>query len=218
MHRTRRLWICSVVSLKILSRHLSLAVHFALVCVLMQKVTLAYELPLPPLDPGRKSRTPISHGVPAARRLASTAPAADQLPVEAMSSAAAGVRRDATVGRRLSGLPRAVTSRPPIAVRRAVRTRQHDLVTVRVTKPDLPVIGAAVAVRRVPVARQDNFGAQGFGSCDRRIDVIDLEQQEYAIARRHVAGVADRSVVLFHCTVGSYQLASLVTAVRFSDR
>jgi cytochrome c peroxidase len=51
MHRTRRIWICSVVSLKILSRHLSLAVHFVLVCVLIQSAILAYELPLPPRDP-----------------------------------------------------------------------------------------------------------------------------------------------------------------------
>jgi cytochrome c peroxidase len=51
MNRTQRIWICSVVSLKIPSRHLSLAVHFVLVCVLMQSATLAYELPLPSLDP-----------------------------------------------------------------------------------------------------------------------------------------------------------------------
>ena len=49
MHRTRRLWICSVVSLKIL--YISLVAYFVLVCVLIQRVTLAYELPLPLLDP-----------------------------------------------------------------------------------------------------------------------------------------------------------------------
>ena len=51
MHRPRRIWICSAIGLKIPSRHLSLALHFVLLCVLMQSTTLAYELPLPPRDP-----------------------------------------------------------------------------------------------------------------------------------------------------------------------
>src|SRR5687768_7975383 len=49
MNRTRRIWICSVLSLKISTCHLSLAVHFVLACVLMQRVTLSYALPLPQL-------------------------------------------------------------------------------------------------------------------------------------------------------------------------
>src|SRR4051812_20312308 len=60
------------------------------------------------------------------------------------------------------------------------------------------MIWPAVAVRRVPVPRQEDFGSQHLGPCDRRIDVLDLEPQQYAVARRPVIGVADPPVMVLH--------------------
>src|SRR6516162_2606576 len=50
--------------------------------------------------------------------------------------------------------------RSPISVRRTVRAGEHDHVTVRITHPALPVVGAAVPVGRIAMARQDDLGFQ----------------------------------------------------------
>ena len=63
-----------------------------------------------------------------------------------------------TVCRRLSRLP--------TAVRRPVGTRQHDLVAVGVTQPNLPMVRPAVPVRRVPVPGQEDFHPHRLGPCD----------------------------------------------------
>src|SRR4051812_35483725 len=58
------------------------------------------------------------------------------------------------------------------------------------------MVRPAVAVRRVAVPRQEDFGSHRPGPRDRRVDVLDLEPQQYAVARRPVVGVADPSVMV----------------------
>src|SRR5262249_25954474 len=83
-----------------------------------------------------------------------------------------------------------------VSVSRSVRTRQYDLVAIKVTKPNLPMIRPAVSVWRVPVTGHDDFSTQPFGSFDCGVDVVYLEPEKQTVARRHVVRITDAPVVM----------------------
>ena len=58
------------------------------------------------------------------------------------------------------------------------------------------MIRTAIPIRRIAVTGQDDFSAQRLGPCDGGVDVVNLEPQEQPVPRRHVAGIADASVVM----------------------
>ncbi len=87
--------------------------------------------------------------------------------------------------------------RSPISICRSIWTRQHDLVAVEVTNPDLPMVRASTSIGRVAVARHDDLSAQRLGPCDASVDVVYLEPEEQSVSRRHVVRIADASVVMF---------------------
>ena len=88
-------------------------------------------------------------------------------------------------------------SRSPLSICGAVWTCQHDLISVEVTKPNLPMVRASVAIGRVAVARQDDFSTQRLRPCNCVVDVVHLEPKQQAVSRRQVIRVADGSVVMF---------------------
>ncbi len=85
---------------------------------------------------------------------------------------------------------------PPTSIGRAIGARQDDLVSVGIIQPELPVIGAAIAIRRIAVPRQEDLGAKRLGPADGGTKVVDLEPEEQAIAKRHIIGVANAAVVM----------------------
>ena len=95
-------------------------------------------------------------------------------------------------------------SGPPGAIGCAIRARQGYFVSVGIPQPNLPVIWAAVAVRRVPVARQDDFGSHGFRTRHGGLEVIDLEPQERGISRGKT-GISDVSVKMLHVPIVQLQ-------------
>jgi hypothetical protein len=58
------------------------------------------------------------------------------------------------------------------------------------------MVGTAVAVGRIPMPRQEHFGAHGLGPRDGRIEVIDFEPQQDTVARVPRGCIADRPVVV----------------------
>src|SRR5262245_3631259 len=61
-------------------------------------------------------------------------------------------------------------SRSPLAICRAVRTRQHNLVAVKVTKPEFPMVRASISIGRVSVTGHDDLSTQRLGPCDCGVD------------------------------------------------
>lgn len=78
----------------------------------------------------------------------------------------------------------------------SVGTCENDLVAVGIAEPDFPVVGAAVAIGRIAVARQEGFRAERFGPRDGRVNVIEFESEEHAVPRRLVIRIADPPVVM----------------------
>src|SRR5215831_19225869 len=72
--------------------------------------------------------------------------------------------------------------RPPTSIGRAVRTGQHHRVTIRIAQPDLPMIGTALTLGRIAVARQNHFCLQLRRARNRRIEIGGLKPQENAVA------------------------------------
>src|SRR5271167_583987 len=87
-------------------------------------------------------------------------------------------------------------SRLPISVSRAIRTGEYHLVTVGIAQPNLPMIRATIPIRWIPMARQDDLDSHLLGACYRRINVVDLEPQQHAIAGRFVVWIADGAVIV----------------------
>src|SRR5262245_62439907 len=48
------------------------------------------------------------------------------------------------------------------------------------------------------MTRHNHLNSHPLRSCDRRIDVIDLEPQQHTISGRFVNGIADRSVMMLY--------------------
>jgi hypothetical protein len=89
----------------------------------------------------------------------------------------------------LLGLPGTVGS--------PVGAREHDSVAIRITQPDLPVIGPAIALGRIAVARQNNFRLERLRTRRCRIEVRHLEPEQHAVAVRK-RWIADLSVMMCH--------------------
>src|ERR1043166_810277 len=68
-------------------------------------------------------------------------------------------------------------SRFPITIGATIRTCQYNLVTIEITQPDLPVIGATITVRWIPVTRHNNLNLQRFGSGYRGIYIVDFKPE-----------------------------------------
>src|SRR5262245_16229074 len=100
--------------------------------------------------------------------------------------------------RRIFGLLAAGLSGPPVTVSRTVRTGQHDLVTVRIAQPNLPVIGTAITIGRVSKAGQNDLHPHRFGPRYRRIEIVDFEPQGQPIAGGPIVRVADSSMMVLH--------------------
>jgi hypothetical protein len=84
-----------------------------------------------------------------------------------------------------------------MTVRRAVGTRKHDRVAVRIGQPNFPVIGSAVVWRRgIAVFGEGDLCVHVCDPFDRLVEIIDFEPQENAVAIRKVAAVADRSMIM----------------------
>ena len=60
------------------------------------------------------------------------------------------------------------------------------------------MVRASIAIGRVSVPWQDDFCAHRLGPCNRCVDVVNLEPKKQAVARRHVGGITDGSVMMFH--------------------
>src|SRR3954447_11408694 len=58
------------------------------------------------------------------------------------------------------------------------------------------MVRAAIAIGRIAVTRQDDFGAHRFGPRDCAVDLIDLEPEQQAVTRRQVMRVANWSVMM----------------------
>jgi hypothetical protein len=82
------------------------------------------------------------------------------------------------------------------SLRRTIGTREHDRVTIGIAEPDFPVVGTAVAVRGIAVARHEDRGSELRDPRRGRIEVVDLEPQEHAVPVGPVLGIADRAVVV----------------------
>src|SRR5437764_11601757 len=86
----------------------------------------------------------------------------------------------------------------PITVCRTVWTRQHDFVTIEITKPYLPMVRASIAIGRASVPWQEDFSAHRLGPSNRCVDVVNLEPKKQTVARRHVGRITNGSVMMFH--------------------
>jgi hypothetical protein len=86
----------------------------------------------------------------------------------------------------------------PITVCRTVWTRQHDFVTIEITKPDFPMVWASPSIGWVSVAGRDDFSAHHLGPCNCRVDVANLKPKKQSVSRRHVVRIADGAVMMFY--------------------
>ena len=93
-------------------------------------------------------------------------------------------------------MARRLGRRPPGAIRRTIRTGQHYHVSVRIPEPNLPMIGSALAFRRIPMTGQDDFNPHAFGSPDRCLEVLDFKPQQHPVAVRFQLRVTDRTMVM----------------------
>src|SRR5262245_42635510 len=73
------------------------------------------------------------------------------------------------------------------------------------------MVRASIPIGRVAVTRREDFSAHRLGPCDGGVDVVNLEPQQQAVARRHVAGITNGFVMMFHFPAMQlhYQLARM---------
>src|SRR5690348_5450458 len=81
---------------------------------------------------------------------------------------------------------------------RSVRAGNHDDVAVRVAHPALPMIGPALAVRRVSMLGQHHLHAQILGTLHYRVKVFDLKPEQHAVSVRLVVPITDGTVMMLH--------------------
>jgi hypothetical protein len=60
------------------------------------------------------------------------------------------------------------------------------------------MIRAAVALRRIPVTRQDNIDTHVSGALHDTIEVVNLEPEQYSVAIRLVIPIPDPTVMVLH--------------------
>ena len=85
----------------------------------------------------------------------------------------------------------------PCSVCRSVGACDNYDISVGVTHPTFPVIGAAIAVRRIPVARQYDLYVHFGGAAHYPVEIIHLKPEQHAIAVRLVCRIANAAMVVF---------------------
>src|SRR6185437_11686321 len=99
----------------------------------------------------------------------------------------------------------------PPTVGRSIRTGNHDAVTVRIAHPALPVVGAAITIRRIAMARQQDFDTHFHRTLHDRVEVFHFKPEQHTIAIRSVVGIADGTVVMLD--VKTVQLQNELTVL-----
>src|SRR5258707_13331802 len=89
-----------------------------------------------------------------------------------------------------------VAVRAPCPIGRPVWTGNNYDITVGVAHPALPVIGAAVTVRRVSMPGQNDLDSHFRGSQQDFIEIFDLEPQQDAVSIRFVVAISNRAVMM----------------------
>lgn len=91
-----------------------------------------------------------------------------------------------------------IALRLPLAVSRAIRTRHHYGVAVRIAHPALPVIRAAVTIRRIAMTRLDDLSTKFRGASDDGVEIIHFEPEQKAVTVWLVIGIGNGTVVVLH--------------------
>src|SRR5205823_998064 len=81
---------------------------------------------------------------------------------------------------------------------RAIWTGEDDGVAIGIMQPDFPVVGAAAAVGRIAVARQDDLGIQLCNSDQCLFEVYYLKPEQHAVAIGPVLRIPDSPMVVLH--------------------
>jgi hypothetical protein len=88
--------------------------------------------------------------------------------------------------------------RPPRSVRGSVGAGHYYGIAVRVPNPTLPVIWAAVTIRWVSVARQDNLDTHFDGALHDCFEIVDLKPKQHAVSVGPVVRIGDTAVMMLH--------------------
>src|SRR6185437_10760560 len=97
-----------------------------------------------------------------------------------------------------SGLHEQIRAGAPIAVRGSVGTGDYDGIAVGIAHPAFPVVWPAVSIGRVAVAGHYDFDLHFLGALHHRVEVVDLEPEQHAIAVGPVTWIADAAVMVLH--------------------
>src|SRR6187551_2412429 len=80
--------------------------------------------------------------------------------------------------------------------RLSVGTGEHHGVTIEIADPHLAMQWAAVALGRVAMWRHHDRCSELVDPRDRRVEVIDLEPEQHAVAVGAICGIADMAMVV----------------------
>src|SRR6185437_4587198 len=97
-----------------------------------------------------------------------------------------------------SGLREQIRPRAPVAVRGSVGTGDYDGIAVAVAHPAFPVVWPALSIRRVAVAGHYDFNLHFLGALHHRVEVVDLEPEQHAVAIGPVTWIANAAVMVLH--------------------
>jgi len=85
-----------------------------------------------------------------------------------------------------------IRARLPRAVRRAVRTRNHNHVAIQIAQPEFPMIWPCIIIIRwIPVPREHHFRLHLCSALRRLVEVVHLKPEQHSITIRLVCSIGD---------------------------
>jgi hypothetical protein len=85
----------------------------------------------------------------------------------------------------------------PGSIGRAVRTSEDDRVAVGIAQPDFPMVGTAVVIGWVAVARQDDLRLQFGGADNSGVEVSNFKPEKHAVSGRELRIANPAVMILF---------------------